>query len=59
MDIKVIAESAAKKVSEEIDEQIPDGIRQRLVGNFLEAFGQALVLVGKDLAGPQNEDADA
>lgn len=59
MDINDIAQKAASKAAEELDEHIPDGIRQKLVGNFMEAFGKALAQAGKELAGVQNKDGDA
>lgn len=58
IDFKKIAEDAASKAAEAIDQQVPDGIVQGILGQFLEAFGEALAAAGRDLAGSQNADLD-
>lgn len=58
IDITAIKESVALKAAEELDEQIPDGTVQSLVGWALEEVGSTLQKAGVELATVQNTDGD-
>ncbi len=56
--VEEIVKAAVDKAVEPLDQALPDGFVQGLVGDLMVAIGEGIAEAGAALAGPENEDGD-